>query len=59
MQVEVQDGSFNYKKLEQVTNQLIESSLSEPALQKLMTSFRASVPQVLAPVNRTKAEALG
>lgn len=59
MQVELQDGSFDYLKLQKVTDQLVKYGTLQPALQKLMTSFRAAVPQVLAPFNRLKAESLG
>lgn len=59
MQVELQDGSFDYRKLQEVTDQLIKRGNSQPQLQKLMTSFRSAVPQVAAPINRTKAETLG
>lgn len=59
MQVEVQDGSFDYRKLQNVTDSLIQRGMQQPSLQKLMTSFRAEVPQVSAPINRTKAESLG
>lgn len=59
MQVELQDGTFDYTKLQKVTDQLIAHGTQQPALQKLMTSFRASVPQVLAPFDRTKVESLG
>ena len=58
MQVELQDGTFDY----QITkaNRSIDShGNQQPELQKLMTSFRASVPQVSAPIDRTKAESLG
>lgn len=59
MQVELQDGTFDYQKLQRVTDGLISEGSREPDLQNLMTSFRASVPQVAAPINRTKAESLG
>jgi HAE1 family hydrophobic/amphiphilic exporter-1 len=59
MQLELQDGSFDYKKLQDVTDQLIQWGNTQPDLQKLMTSFRASVPQISAPINRVKAESLG
>ncbi|RUR10943.1 efflux RND transporter permease subunit [Legionella septentrionalis] len=59
MQVELQDGSFNYQKLQQITDKMINAGNEQPALQRLMTSFRASVPQVAAPFDRLKAEALG
>lgn len=59
MQVELQDGSFDYRKLQTATDNLIHYSMQQPDLQRMMTSFRASVPQVSAPINRIKAEALG
>lgn len=59
MQIEEQDGTFDYRKLQDITDQLIQYGNQQPALQKLMTSFRAAVPQVLAPIDRTKAESLG
>ncbi|KTD42837.1 efflux RND transporter permease subunit [Legionella parisiensis] len=59
MQLELQDGSFDYQKLQTATDQLIRYASQQPELQRLMTSFRASVPQLAAPINRIKAEALG
>ena len=59
IQIEEQDGTFDYPKLQDVTDQLIQHGSSNEVLQKLMTSFRASVPQVSAPLDRTKAESLG
>ncbi|QRN04068.1 efflux RND transporter permease subunit [Legionella sp. MW5194] len=59
LQVELQDGTFDYQKLQRVTDGLISEGSREPDLQNLMTSFRASVPQVAAPIDRTKAESLG
>jgi len=59
MQIELQDGTFDYRKLQTATEQLIYYASMRPELQKLMTSFRANVPQVDAPINRTKAESLG
>lgn len=59
MQVEMQDGSFDYLKLQKVTDQLVKQGNALPELQKVMTSFRAAVPQVSAPINRSKAESLG
>ncbi|HDV6633818.1 TPA: multidrug efflux RND transporter permease subunit [Legionella pneumophila] len=59
MQVELQDGTFDYRKLQQATDQMINEGHQYPQLQNLMTTFRASVPQVSAPINRTKAESLG
>jgi HAE1 family hydrophobic/amphiphilic exporter-1 len=59
MQIELQDGSFDYRKLQAATDQLIKYANQQPELQHLMTSFRAAVPQVSAPINRIKAESLG
>ncbi|KTD72435.1 efflux RND transporter permease subunit [Legionella tucsonensis] len=59
MQLELQDGSFDYQKLQTATDLLIRYANQQPELQRLMTSFRASVPQLAAPINRVKAEALG
>lgn len=59
MQLELQDGSFDYRKLQSATDELIRYARQQPELQRLMTSFRASVPQVSAPINRVKAESLG
>ncbi len=58
MQLELQDGTFDYHKLQYVTDKLIQQGLQQPELQKLMTSFRSFVPQVSAPINRTKAQTL-
>ncbi len=59
MQLELQDGSFDYHKLQSATDHMIRYASQQPELQRMMTSFRASVPQVSAPINRTKAESLG
>ena len=59
MQIEQRDGTFDYRKLQDVTDQLIQYGNQQPELQKLMTSFRSSVPQVSAPIDRTKSESLG
>jgi HAE1 family hydrophobic/amphiphilic exporter-1 len=59
MQTELKDGSFDYKKLQNATDLLISYAKNRPELQGLMSSFRSSVPQLAAPINRTKAESLG
>lgn len=59
MQLVLQDGSFDYRKLQTATDQMIRYASQQPQLQRMMTSFRASVPQVSAPINRAKAESLG
>lgn len=59
MQLEVQDGSFDYQKLHIVTEQMVNAGLKQPEIQALLTSFRAFAPQLLAPFDRTKVESLG
>lgn len=59
MQLELQDGTFDYRKVQTATDELIRYASQQPELQRMMTSFRANVPQVSAPINRTKAESLG
>lgn len=59
MVVELQDGTFDYQKLQNITDQLIQKARFLPEMKQLLTTFRAAVPQVLAPINRTKAQSLG
>ncbi len=59
MQVELQDGSFDYQKLQSATDDLLKYASKQPELQNLMTSFRSSAPQLSAPIDRQKAESLG
>ncbi|MDP3561612.1 MAG: efflux RND transporter permease subunit [Legionellaceae bacterium] len=59
MQLELLDGSFDYQKLQLVTDKLIQEGNHQPEMQKLLTSFRAFVPQLLAPIDRVKSETLG
>ncbi|MDP1834672.1 MAG: efflux RND transporter permease subunit [Chlamydiales bacterium] len=59
MQVELQDGSFDYRKLQAATDLLVQNGSEQPPLSHLMTSFRSSVPQVFAPIDRVKARSLG
>jgi hydrophobic/amphiphilic exporter-1 (mainly G- bacteria), HAE1 family len=59
MQIELTDGSFDYQKLQSATDELIKYANQQPELKDLMTSFRASAPQLLAPIDRQKSESLG
>lgn len=58
MQVESRDGSFDYVKLLRVTNAIIEDAERQSAVQRLVTPFRADVPQFKVEVDRSKAESL-
>jgi len=58
MVVELRDGSFDYGKLLNITDTMVEEGNSQSGLQHLVTSFRADVPQLRLLVDRTKAETL-
>ena len=58
MQVEQRDGSFDYVKLQNATQNVIEQAGTQSALSNLVTSFRAGAPHVRVNVDRSKAETL-
>ncbi|MBV8146512.1 MAG: efflux RND transporter permease subunit [Gammaproteobacteria bacterium] len=58
MQVELADGSFDYRKLQRVTDLLVSNAGTQTGLERVMTTFRANVPQLSADINRAKAQAL-
>ncbi|MBI3198879.1 MAG: efflux RND transporter permease subunit [Rhodospirillales bacterium] len=58
MQVEQKDGSFDYAKLQAVTDAMVEQAGTQSALANLVTSFRAGAPHVRVEVDRVKAESL-
>jgi HAE1 family hydrophobic/amphiphilic exporter-1 len=59
MMVEQRDGSNDFTKLERVTRAVLADAAGQPALQHVVSTFRAGVPQIRVLVDRTKAEALG
>ncbi|MFZ5778790.1 MAG: efflux RND transporter permease subunit [Pseudomonadota bacterium] len=58
MQVEQKDGSFDYVKLQNATDNLIRQAGTQSALGNLVTSFRAGAPHIRVEVDRSKAETL-
>ena len=58
LQVEQKDGSFDYVKLQNATDNLIRNASSQSALTNLVTSFRAGAPHVRVDIDRSKAETL-
>jgi len=58
MQIEQKDGSFDYAKLQAVTDTMIRNASTQSALSNLVTSFRSGAPHVRIEVDRVKAEAL-
>jgi HAE1 family hydrophobic/amphiphilic exporter-1 len=59
LMVELKDGSADFVRLQNVTDTIVANASSQSALQQVLTSFRATTPQLFITVNRTKAEQLG
>jgi HAE1 family hydrophobic/amphiphilic exporter-1 len=58
MEVELKDGSFDYRKLQALTETIVHDAGTQSSLQRLNSSFRAGVPQLRVAVDRSKAETL-
>jgi HAE1 family hydrophobic/amphiphilic exporter-1 len=59
LQVELTDGTFDYQKLQRITDLLVNDANTQSGLERVMTTFRANVPQLSADINRAKAQSLG
>ncbi|ARP98337.1 efflux RND transporter permease subunit [Pseudorhodoplanes sinuspersici] len=59
MQIQMRDGSFDFTKLQAITNAVVSNAQSQSGLQRVQTSFRADVPQLAVEVDRVKAQTLG
>ena len=59
MEIELRDGSVDFSKLQSTSVRVVNDGKSQSAVQMIFSTFRASVPQLKAAVNRTKAETLG
>ena len=58
MEVELLGGSFNYTKLDEVTRQILKSAAANPTVQRSLTTFQLSAPQVAVTVDRDRAQTL-
>jgi HAE1 family hydrophobic/amphiphilic exporter-1 len=58
MMVQLRDGSFDFTKLQSITNAMVSNAQSQSGLQRVSTSFRSDVPQLAVEVDRTKAQTL-
>ena len=59
MMLESKNGSFDFVELQGLTQAIVQNASSQSALQRLSTSFRATVPQLQLNIDRIKAETLG
>jgi hydrophobic/amphiphilic exporter-1 (mainly G- bacteria), HAE1 family len=58
MQIELRDGSFDMAKLQSIANAVVARARSQSALQLVLASFRANVPQYAVEVDRVKTQTL-
>jgi HAE1 family hydrophobic/amphiphilic exporter-1 len=59
MQIELRDGSFDMAKLQSITNAVVAKAKTQSALQLVLASFRANVPQYTLEVDRVKTQTVG
>ena len=52
MQVELTDGSYDFGRLQQVTDRIVRNVNGTPEIEDAFTAFRATVPQLSLTVNR-------
>ena len=58
MQVQLLGGSFNYTKLNEVTDTVIRTAKADPQIERVLTTFRPDAPHVGLTVDRVQAETL-
>jgi HAE1 family hydrophobic/amphiphilic exporter-1 len=58
MQLELRDGSFDFRKLQNLASAIVEAGSSQSSFQRMMTTFRADAPQFRIDVDRVKAQTL-
>src|SRR5262249_30881143 len=58
MQLELLGGSFDYKKLGEISDQLVNQAKSDPAMQRVLTTYSSGAPHVSVDVDRARAETL-
>jgi HAE1 family hydrophobic/amphiphilic exporter-1 len=59
MEVELSNGTFDYERLQNVTNAIVAEAGREPSITSVLTPFRADVPQLSFTLNRREAETYG
>ncbi|MGC1412322.1 MAG: efflux RND transporter permease subunit [Acetobacteraceae bacterium] len=58
MQLELLGGSFDYQKLNNLTQEIVKQASSDPALANVLTTFKPDAPHVALTVDRARAETL-
>src|SRR5450631_210924 len=58
MQLQLLGGSFNYRKLDEVTTAVLKTAKANPQMQRILTTFRPDSPHVGLTIDRVQAETL-
>jgi hydrophobic/amphiphilic exporter-1 (mainly G- bacteria), HAE1 family len=58
MQVQLLGGSFNYEKLNDVSDTVIRTAKADPQIERVLTTFRPDAPHVGLTVDRVQAETM-
>ena len=58
MQLELLGGSFDYARLNNLTQEIVKAAASEPSVSNVLTTFKADAPHVTLTVDRARAETL-
>ena len=48
MQVELTDGSYDFARLQAITDHMVQEANAAPEIDDAFTAFRANVPQLVA-----------
>ncbi len=58
MQLELLGGSFDYQKLDALTQEMVKEANKSPVLRNVITTFHPNAPQVTLTVDRERAQTL-
>jgi HAE1 family hydrophobic/amphiphilic exporter-1 len=58
MQIQLLGGSFDYRKLDEVTNAVLDTAKANPQIQRILTTFRPDAPHAGLTIDRVQAETL-
>jgi HAE1 family hydrophobic/amphiphilic exporter-1 len=59
MQVQLRDGSFDLAKLQNVVQAMVANTETQSSVQRVIAPYRATVPQYIVEVDRTKTQTVG
>ncbi len=58
MEVELLGGSFDYQRLSELTNKIVDQANKDPQLQHVLTTFSPNAPQVSVTLDRDRTQTL-